>query len=128
MTKKNLINEVAKEQIRGASDRTLMAWVRTSISLIGFGFAIAATYEYAEISYLEKTGKVLDAIPVPTVFGASFMLLGMLGIFAGVIQYRRILKRINSDQFVYVEPLPLPQILAMGLLIIGALGFIMLLF
>jgi hypothetical protein len=56
------------------------------------------------------------------------MILGMLGICAGVIQYRRILSRINSDQFVYVELLPLPQILAIGLLIISAFGFIVLLF
>ncbi len=40
--KKDLSNELAKERSRQASDRTLMAWVRTSLSLIGFGFAIAS--------------------------------------------------------------------------------------
>ena len=39
---KNVANELAKERSRQASDRTLMAWVRTSLSLIGFGFGIAS--------------------------------------------------------------------------------------
>ena len=47
-------NQLAKERTREASDRTLMAWIRTSISLIGFGFAIAKTYEYVETDYMEK--------------------------------------------------------------------------
>ena len=37
---KGLTNELAKERNHLASDRTLMAWIRTAISLFGFGFAI----------------------------------------------------------------------------------------
>jgi len=125
--KTKLTNELAKERNREASDRTLMAWIRTSISLIGFGFAIAKSYDYIETEYMEKTGKALETIPTPIIFGASFMILGMLGILAGVIQYRRILNQIKSDRFVYVEPMPLPQIIAIGLLAIGAFGFVVVL-
>ena len=120
----SLTNELAKERNREASDRTLMAWIRTSISLIGFGFAIAKSYEYIEKDYFEKTGKVLDAIHTPAIFGASFILLGMLGLLAGVIQYGRILKRIQSDQFTYEEPRPLPKLMAIILLLIGVFGII----
>ena len=73
-----------------------MAWIRTSISLIGFGFAIAKTYEYVETSYIGKTGKILDPSHTPVIFGAGFMILGILGLLAGVIQYGRILRRLNS--------------------------------
>ena len=122
-----LTNELAKERSREASDRTLMAWIRTSISLIGFGFAIAKSYEYLDTEYTEKTGKALEAIPTPIIFGASFMVLGLLGILAGIVQYRRILNKIKSDQFVYSEPLPLPQLIGIGLLIIGVVGILMVL-
>lgn len=53
VAKKSLTNELAKERSREASDRTLMAWIRTSISMISFGFAIAKTYEYVETDYME---------------------------------------------------------------------------
>jgi uncharacterized membrane protein YidH (DUF202 family) len=36
----NLTNELAKERNRAAAERTLMAWIRTSLSLISFGFGI----------------------------------------------------------------------------------------
>ena len=32
--------ELAKYRSRAAADRTLMAWIRTCLSLIGFGFGI----------------------------------------------------------------------------------------
>lgn len=32
--------ELAKERNRAAEERTLMAWIRTSLALIGFGFGI----------------------------------------------------------------------------------------
>lgn len=124
VAKTSLTNELAKERNREASDRTLMAWIRTSISLIGFGFAIAKTYEYIEADYMEETGRALDALHTPVIFGISFIVLGMLGIFAGVIQYGRILNRIHSDQFTYIEPRPLPKIMAILLLVIGVFGLI----
>ena len=52
----------------------------------------------------------------------GFIVIGMLGIFTGVIQYGRILKRIKSDQFTYIEPWPLPKIMAILLLAIGLFG------
>ena len=122
--KVNLTNELAKERNREAADRTLMAWVRTSISLFGFGFAIAKTYEYIEADYLEETGRFLDTLHTPLIFGIGFIVLGMVGIFTGVIQYGRILKRIKSDQFTYFEPWPLPKIMAVLLLIIGIFGLV----
>jgi putative membrane protein len=41
--------ELAKERNRAAEERTLMAWIRTSLSLIGFGVGVerivAAIYQ-----------------------------------------------------------------------------------
>lgn len=36
----NLNNELAKERNRTPAERTLMAWIRTCLSLISFGFGI----------------------------------------------------------------------------------------
>ena len=122
--KANLTNELAKERNRAAYDRTLMAWIRTAISLIGFGFAIAKSYEYIQMDEMEKTGRFIDQIHAPLWFGMSFIVLGMLCILGGVIQYGEVVKRIQSAQFTYGEPRPLVKIVALILLIIGIFALI----
>ena len=44
----NLANELARERNREAAERTLMAWIRTALSLIGFGFGIGKLEAYLE--------------------------------------------------------------------------------
>jgi putative membrane protein len=122
--KANLANELAKERNRAAYDRTLMAWIRTAISLIGFGFAIAKSYEYIQMDEMEKTGRFIDQIHAPLWFGMSFILLGMLCILGGVIQYVKVVKQIQTGEFTYGEPRPLAKIVALILLIIGVFALI----
>jgi inner membrane protein YidH len=38
--------ELAREWSREAADRTLMAWIRTALGLIGFGFGVGKFYGY----------------------------------------------------------------------------------
>jgi putative membrane protein len=122
--KTNLANELAKERNRAAYDRTLMAWIRTAISLIGFGFAIAKSYEYIHTEEMETTGRFIDQIHAPLWFGMSFIVLGMICILGGVLQYRLVMKRIQTDRFTYNEPPPLAKIIALILLIIGVFALI----
>jgi putative membrane protein len=120
----NLTNELAKERNRAAYDRTLMAWIRTAISLIGFGFAIAKSYEYIQAETLEETGRFIDQIHAPLWFGMSFILLGMLCILGGVIQYVKVVKQIQTGEFTSGDPKPLAKIIALILLIIGIFALI----
>jgi putative membrane protein len=120
----NLANELAKERNRAAYDRTLMAWIRTAISLIGFGFAIATSYEYIHSETLEKTGRFLDRMHTPLWFGISFIILGMLCILGGVIQHRKVLRQIQSSKFISNESKPLAKIVALILLLIGVFALI----
>ncbi len=122
--KANLTNELAKERNRAAYDRTLMAWIRTAISLIGFGFAIAKSYEYIEMDEVEKTGRFIDQIHAPLWFGVSFIVLGMVCILGGVIQHVELVKEIRSGRFAYGEPRPMAKIIALFLLIIGIFALI----
>jgi putative membrane protein len=101
-----------------------MAWIRTAISLIGFGFAIAKSYEYIQKEEMETTGRFIDQIHAPLWFGMSFIVLGMICILGGVLQYRGVMKQIQSDRFTYNEPRPLAKIIALILLIIGVFALI----
>jgi putative membrane protein len=123
----NLTNELAKERNRAAYDRTLMAWIRTAISLIAFGFAIATSYEYIHSETLEITGRFLDRMHTPLWFGISFIILGMLSILGGVIQHLKSLRQIESSKFTYADSKPLAKIVALILLLIGIFALISLL-
>jgi inner membrane protein YidH len=120
--KKNLSNELARERSREAADRTLMAWIRTVLTLIGFGFAIASFREV-----LLETGLVRgtpEQFNIALIFGLSFIGLGVLGLLAATVQHWRILQHIKQDNFEYTGFRPLVFIMAILLMLIGLFAFI----
>ena len=121
--KVNVSNELARERSRQAADRTLMAWVRTALSLIGFGFGVA---QFRDI--LVRTELVARRSPeypsTALYFGLAFISLGVLGLLAATIQHWRILQHIKQDEFHYSGFRPLVFIMATGLITIGVLAFI----
>lgn len=73
-----------------ALDRTLLAWVRTAVTLIGAGFTIA--------KFLRGMIEKAEIIGVPPMFpmhlGFVLIGLGMLGLAGGIAQYISLGKRI----------------------------------
>jgi putative membrane protein len=119
--KTSTTNELARERNRAAADRTLMAWIRTALSLIAFGFSIGKIAVYLQRANPER---VLDPIDSARIFGEAFIALGIFGLIAAIVQHRRILEKIKQGEYVYTEPLPLTMITAIILLLIGVFGFV----
>ena len=117
-------NKLARDRNLLSADRTLLAWLRTTLALLGFGFAIAQGYEYFESGYRDVTGQVIDSVSTPFYFGISFMALGLLGTFVGIIQYRYVLKHLRIVDPTFTEPRPFAVVAAILLLIIGAFGLL----
>ena len=89
-TTTNISTELARERTRQAADRTLMAWVRTSLSLIGFGFGIAKYRDILlEAGFIQRPPEKFNTT---LIFGLSFISLGVFGLLAAVIQHWRILE------------------------------------
>ena len=117
--------ELAKERTRAAADRTLMAWVRTCLSLIGFGFGIAKFRDILAEAGLHRGPEHLHST---LIFGLSFISLGIFGLLAAVIQHWRILQHIKLDRFQYTGFRPVVMITSILLLLIGLFAIIALLF
>jgi putative membrane protein len=117
----NTATELTKERNRLAADRTLMAWIRTALSLIGFGFGIGKLFEYLRATGLHEAA---DPIRSTKIFGGSFMILGILALLAAVIQHARILKRLEHPDFAYDAMRPIAATVAIMLLMIGAFGLV----
>ncbi len=121
MKKSSTTDELARERNRAAADRTLMAWIRTALSLIAFGFSIGKIADYLKKA---NPDRMLDPIDSARIFGEAFIALGVFGLIAAIVQYRRIVKQIKRGEFVYTEHLPLAMITAIILLLIGVFGFV----
>jgi putative membrane protein len=81
---------------RLALERTLMAWMRTSVSLIGFGFTI--------VQFFQRLNSTEGAVPAlrpqaPRQLGLALIACGVLGLMISLLQYRRIVKYLWSDQY-----------------------------
>jgi putative membrane protein len=83
---------LAAERNRLALERTLMAWTRTSTSLIAFGFTI-----YQIFRYLSESERLKDPFVSPLVFGVAMILVGLTALILAWIQHRQELKRLRAD-------------------------------
>jgi putative membrane protein len=117
----NVSNELAKERTREAADRTLMAWIRTCLALIGFGFGIA---KFRDVLVEAGYHRGPEHLHSTLIFGLSFIALGIFGLLAAVIQHWRILQQIKLGNFHYTGFRPVVMITALILLLIGLFAFL----
>ncbi len=120
----NLNNELAKERNRAAAERTLMAWIRTSLSLITFGFGIDRIVEAIRSSRLSDSGRVDISVRLLSI---GFIVIGNLSLMVAIAQHQQVLRRIRRHDFLYTPMLPIATLTALGLLIVGTLALIILL-
>jgi putative membrane protein len=122
----NLTNELARQRNRDAAERTLMAWVRTSLSLISFGFGldkIVGAIDRVSGTPGPRSGVVAVAV--------AFIFTGILSLAVATQQNLRELRRLSRADYVYVESprlaaatatlISLIGVMAMTILIVGVL-------
>jgi putative membrane protein len=113
----SLTNELARERNREAADRTLLAWIRTSLAMISLGFGIERLGQAA----VGFDGRVVGFSPLKTrVFGATLVLLGLAATLAGTWEHRLVLRAIAQDDYRYSERPPIARYMAFAMVAVGA--------
>ena len=120
----SLANELARERNREAADRTLLAWIRTSLALISFGFGIERLGQAA----IELDGKLAGFSAIRTrIGGAVLVALGIAATLAGMWEHRRMLQAIASDDYRYADRPPIARYMAMALVAVGLAALVVIL-
>ena len=115
----SLVNELARERNREAADRTLLAWIRTSLAMISLGFGIERLGQAA----VSLDGRLTAFSPLKTrFFGATLMALGIVATLVGMWEHRLVLRAVSRDDYRYSDRLPIARWLGAGLVVVGIAG------
>jgi len=96
-----LADRLAMERTVLAADRTMLAGVRTSMALIGFGFTIFNILKYIQD---HSPVKVIMRPHTPRNIGGFMLLVGVIPLFAMMLQYSRTLKRMGRKESIFSNP------------------------
>jgi len=99
-----------------ANERTLLAWARTGVAIMGLGFVVAR-FGLA-IRQLTVGGGALAPRGVSTAFGVALVLSGALLLVLAMIRYRRVAQDILHNRVRWDSRL---GILLTGLLVVTGL-------
>lgn len=81
-----------------AAERTLLAWVRTGLALMGFGFVVARFGLFLREVTLPKTSSAATAPGLSLWFGTALVLLGVAVNAGGAWRYLRTARRIERGE------------------------------
>lgn len=99
-----------------AAERTLLAWIRTSMAMISFGFTIGRLGDALSSSKVHLLGRDTDVV------GLAYFLVvvGTVALIVAAIQYRRDMRLFDGRQG---KPLDVTFIVAILLGLLGLFAF-----
>ncbi len=112
-----LVDMLALDRNKLAAERTLMAWVRTALSMISFGFTI---YKFLQVIDEQSPVPVLRP-NAPRNVGLALTGLGTFVVVIASIQHWNYVKNLRTDQ--PYKPWDLSFVVACLIAVLGALLF-----
>jgi putative membrane protein len=76
-----------------AAERTLLAWVRTAITLMGFGFVVARFGLFLRLVHLQA-GEAMRPGGLSPYLGAAMVWLGVAALAGGSLQFQAFCRRL----------------------------------
>lgn len=118
MSEDKLFPKVHNRRVHMANERTFLAWIRTSIGMMAFGFVVERFSIFVnQVSYFLGKEVSLPSRGYSAALGISLVVLGALMGVLSFIRYKKVERQINEDT--YQPSMILDIMLALALLVIG---------
>lgn len=106
----NINTELAKHRTHEASDRTMMAWVRTSLALMGFGIGIYEIAEKTQGANVFRSSKLV---------GLALIILSLYAVILAIIENKQNHKKLQDPDFKYESRVSLGVKVGYALIVIA---------
>ena len=108
-----------------AAERTLLAWLRTGIGIMAFGFVVARFGLFLRL--LRAQGGEMPGHGLSPLVGAGLVVLGVIATAIGAVQYRQFCRKLAPDDMPSRRASLFPLLIAWSLVAMGgALAIILL--
>ncbi len=116
----------AKTREHLANERTLLAWVRTGIALLGFGVLIAKLRFLVADSGIQVAGSHFGqgTGERSTILGVTFCVVGLATLIFASIHYNRTLDMIEAQNYVPRRQMLNAFVAVIALLALVSIGFL----
>lgn len=86
-----------------ANERTFLAWITTSLGIMGFGFVVVKFSLFIQqVTLMLSSKKKIDIEhEYSSIVGVSIVIIGSITVVLAYIKYRKVAKQIETESFTY---------------------------
>jgi putative membrane protein len=115
------MSEIAEKDPRVylAAERTLLAWIRTGLAMMGFGFVVARFGLFLREIQAVQQGTPVTSARGSLWFGIALVLMGVLVNLSAVFHHSRLVRELRAGNWDADRPARSGMIVAVMLAIVG---------
>jgi putative membrane protein len=115
-----MLNTDADPRVYFAAERTFLAWLRTGITVMAFGFVVARFGLFLRVLRAQG-GEVAHGSGLLHYLGSVLVVLGAVATAAGTRRYQEFCSRLGRSELPSPHAEVLPIILGWSLVVLGAM-------